>query len=278
MPDFTNSELNSYIKSIKRMAFSLLTREEEIMLSKRAQRGSLEAKNRLFYSNLRLVILIAKKFAKKDINLLDLIQEGNIGLLKAIQKYNYRKMYKFSTYAFWWIRHYIQKFLYNNYRNILIPVKKEEFLRKIEKTFLELERVHNRRPTHVDIAAALNEPASKINYIMNITQPVLSIDKEINRDSQQKYQDIAVPDKKWETENLVAENMMRNAIHKVLESLMDIEKKIIMYRYGFVNGTKYTLKETGDLFHSSPETIRRIEISVLEKIKKNNCYLREYIQ
>ncbi len=274
---FMKSELNDYIKCIKREGLDLLTREEEIKLAKLAKRGIAAAKNKLFFANVRLVILIAKKFLKKDMNLVDLIQEGNIGLLKAIDKFDYRKKYKFSTYAFWWIRHYIQKFLYNCYRDVPIPVKKEEFLRKIEKKLLELERLNNSSVSSIDVATALNESKSKVDYIINLAQPSISLDKEVSIGSTQNFHDVAVSDDKWETEAIVMNKMMKTAVKKVLQGLLEIERKIIMYRFGFYDGVKYTLKETSDIFKSSPETIRRIELSVLEKIRKNNDYLKDFI-
>jgi RNA polymerase primary sigma factor len=277
MNNFLKSELNDYIKCIKREGLDLLSREEEIQLAKKAKKGDMASKNKLFFANVRLVILIAKKFLKKDVNLVDLIQEGNIGLLKAIDKFDYRKRYKFSTYAFWWIRHYIQKYLYNCCRDVPIPVKKEEFLRKVERKLAELERANYSSVTSHEIAEALNESQTKVDMILNLAQPSVSLDKEVGPDGSQSFHEIAVSDEKWETESVVMNKMMKNAIKKILSSLLDIERKVIMYRFGFHDGVRYTLKETSDMFNSSPETIRRIEVSVLEKIKKNNDYLRDFI-
>jgi RNA polymerase primary sigma factor len=274
---YTNSDLTDYIKLFRSEGLKLLSREEEGRLARKAHRGDSKSKNKLFFANSRLVVLIAKKFMRRGVNLLDLVQEGNIGLLKAIDKFEPAKNYKFSTYACWWIRHYIQKFMYNNYRDIIIPVKKEELLRKIEETFNKLEQEQQGRASSANVADALQKSQGQVDYILNIAQPLLSLDHEPD-DGERSGPTLKVSDPKWEAESIVINNMMKSSIQKILDSLLDIERKIIMYRYGLFDGTKYTLKETSDMFHSSPETIRRIELSVLDKIKRQHSNLREYIE
>jgi RNA polymerase primary sigma factor len=269
------NELNDYIRLFRQEGLKLLSREEEAQLAKQVRKGSKEAKNQLFFANSRLVVLIAKKFLRRGVNLLDLIQEGNIGLLKAIDKFDHKRNYKFSTYACWWIRHYIQKYLYNNFREIIIPVKKEELLRKIEETFVRFEQENHAAPSTENIADALQKSKSQVNFILNISQPILSLDND--PENGKPCPSAKVSDHKWEAERMVVNSMMKESIRKILAGLVDIERKIIMYRYGLYDGNKYTLKETSSIFNSSPETIRRIEISVLERIKKNHGNLREFI-
>lgn len=277
MNSFDKEELSLYIEVMKKQKTQVLTRKEEIALGKKTKKGNKDAKNKLFFANVRLVVMIAKKFMRPNINMLDLIQEGNIGLLKAIDKYDYKKNYKFSTYAFWWIRHYIQLFLYKNHRNIPIPVQKEEELRKIEKAISILQKEQKCVPTHSEIAKYMKEKQADIEYILNIGRPTLSLDKKIGDDKGSEIKDVYVADEKWDTEKIVNENNLKQEIIKALEKLIDIEKKILLYRYGFIDGTKYTLKETSKIFDSSPETIRQIEIQALNKIREHSSTLKDFI-
>jgi len=277
MKSSDKEELSIYIDEMKKQKTQVLTRKEEIILGKKIKRGNKSAKNKLFFANVRLVVMIAKKFMRPRINMLDLIQEGNIGLLKAIDKYDYKKNYKFSTYAFWWIRHYMQLFLYKNHRDIPIPIQKEEELRKIEKAINILQKEKQCVPTHSEIAKYMKQKQADIEYILTIGRPTLSLDKKIGDDKGSEIKDVYVADEKWDTEKIVNENNLKQEITKALEKLIDIEKKILLYRYGFVDGTKYTLKETSEIFDSSPETIRQIEIQALNKIREHNSTLKDFI-
>ena len=277
MNSWDKEELSLYIEKMKKQKTQVLTRQEEITLGKKIKKGNKEAKNKLFFANVRLVVMIAKKFMRPNINMLDLIQEGNIGLLKAIDKYDYKKNYKFSTYAFWWIRHYIQLFLYKNHRDIPIPIQKEEELRKIEKATRFLQKEKQCVPTHSEIAKYMKKKQADIEYILNIGRTTLSLDKKIGDDKGAEIKDVYVADEKWDTEKIINENNLKQEITKALEKLIDIEKKILLYRYGFIDGTKYTLKETSKIFDSSPETIRQIEINALNKIREHNSTLKDFI-
>jgi len=269
-------ELNNYINWVKKEGVETLSLKEERILAQRIKKGDLEAKNKLFFANSRLVVLIAKKFQRKGIFLLDLIQEGNIGLLKAIEKFKPSKGFRFGTYACWWIRHYIQKYINNHSREITIPMKKEEMLRKIEDAFKKLKQENEGNASSSAVAEHLKKRRSQVDYIINISQPVLSLD--YSADDENSKSTLNISDSKWNAEEIVMKNMMKTSLKKILEGLMDVERKIIMYRYGLYDGTRYTLKETSDIFRSSPETIRRIEMSVLEKIRKEHSTLKEYIQ
>lgn len=270
-----NREISEYIRMFKEEGLPLLDREEEFRLARRAKRGDRRARERLFMANSRLVVLIAKRFMRKGLNLLDLVQEGNIGLLKAIERFDPRKGYKFCTYACWWIRHHIQKFVYANSRCVPIPVKKEELLRKIDEAFRRLEQEDGGRASSARVADALRRPQEQVDFVLNLAQPTVSLDADCGEDGTSKADRLSDP--KWSVEDETVRRMMKESLRRVLDSLVEIERKVIMYRYGLVDGTRYTLKETSDMFRASPETIRRIEMSVLERIRREHADLRNYI-
>lgn len=269
------NEIADYIKMFKEEGLPLLDRSEETRLAWRAKRGDAKARERLFAANSRLVVLIAKRFVRRGITLLDLVQEGNIGLLKAIERFDPRRKYKFSTYACWWIRHHIQKFVYANCRCVPIPVKKEELLRKIEDAFRRLEQAGEGRASSAEVADALKRPQGQVDFVLNIAQPTISLDAE-PEDGRNAAERLSDP--KWSVEDVALRHMMKEDLRRILDGLVEIERKVIMYRYGLVDGTRYTLKETSDMFHSSPETIRRIELSVLERLRREHGHLRNYLE
>lgn len=268
-----NSEcLKSYFDQIKKS--KLLTFKEEIDLSKRIQDGDKEALDHLVKSNLRLVVKIAMDYRMPEISLLDLIQDGNMGLIKAATKYDYKKNVRFSTYASWWIKQAIMRALSNKRRTIRLPHRKEEKLRKINKIYNLLYQKFMRKPTTEEIAAEMKLAVENVTTLLNCMNTVVSFDKENCEDSltlHELYEDYSYnPDKQLMKKCLKEETM------KFLENLMEKEKQILLYRFSFLSGRKYTLKSIGEKLGISPETVRQIELKALRKLKKVAHELKEY--
>jgi RNA polymerase primary sigma factor len=265
--------LKSYFDQIRKT--ELLTFEEELELSKRIQQGDEEAKEKLVKANLRLVVKIAKAYISSTLSLLDLIQEGNLGLIKAASKYDYRKNVKFSTYASWWIKQAIVRSISNKKRSIRLPHRKEEILRKINKTMNYLSQTLMREPTIKEIAEEVGLSESEVTSILNLSYSIVSLDGELTNDSgniQDIFEDYSyVPDQELLKKSLREETM------KHLEALQKKEKQIILYRFSFFGGKKYTLKTIGDKLGISPETVRQIEIRALRKLGETAEDLREYV-
>jgi RNA polymerase primary sigma factor len=265
--------LRAYFAQIKKNR--LLTFEEELELSRRILQGDDAARRRLIEANLRLVVRIAKKYMTRDVSLLDLIQEGNLGLIKAASKYDYRKHVRFSTYASWWIKQAIVRSLSNKRRVIRLPHRKEEKLRKINKAYNSLSQVLKRTPNIEEIAAELGLKKREVETILQLSNAVISLDGPTQEDSgtlQDMIEDNSfVPDRELLKQNL------RERTLKFLESLMEKEKQILLYRFAFYGGKKYTLKRIGDEMGISPETVRQIEIRALKKLKESAQELREFV-
>ncbi len=264
--------LKSYFEQIKKT--SLLTAVEEKDLSKRIQTGDDTAQKRLVESNLRLVVKIAKSYLTSELSLLDLIQEGNLGLIKAATKFDYKKNVRFSTYASWWIKQAIVRALSNKRRTIRLPHRKEEILRKINKTYNALSQKLMREPNIAEVAVAVGLKEEDVISILNMSTSVVSLDGESSDDSgslQEVIEDYSFdPDRELMIKSLREETM------KFLESLDEKEKEIIMYRFSFYGG-KYTLKTIGDKMGISPETVRQIEIKALKKLSECARDLKEYV-
>ncbi len=265
--------LRAYFAQIKKNR--LLTFDEELELSRRILQGDDAARRRLIEANLRLVVRIAKKYMTRDVSLLDLIQEGNLGLIKAASKYDYRKHVRFSTYASWWIKQAIVRSLSNKRRVIRLPHRKEEKLRKINKAYNSLSQVLKRTPNIEEIAAELGLKKREVETIVQLSNAVISLDGPTQEDSgtlQDMIEDNSfVPDRELLKQNL------RERTLKFLESLMEKEKQILLYRFAFYGGKKYTLKRIGDEMGISPETVRQIEIRALKKLKESAQELREFV-
>lgn len=265
--------LKSYFDQIRKT--ELLTFEEELELSKKIQQGDEDAREKLVKANLRLVVKIAKAYISSTLSLLDLIQEGNLGLIKAASKYDYKKNVKFSTYASWWIKQAIVRSISNKKRSIRLPHRKEEILRKINKTINYLSQALMREPTLEEIAEEVGLSESEVTSIMNLSYSIVSLDGELTNDSgniQDVFEDYSyVPDQELLKKSLREETM------KHLETLQNKEKQIILYRYSFFGGKKYTLKTIGDKLGISPETVRQIEIRALRKLGEAAEDLREYV-
>lgn len=265
--------LRAYFAQIKKSR--LLTFEEELALSKRVLDGDDAARQTLIEANLRLVVRIAKKYMTRDVSLLDLIQEGNLGLIKAASKYDFRKRVRFSTYASWWIKQAIVRALSNKRRTIRLPHRKEEKLRKINKAYNSLSQELKRTPNIEEIAEELGLKMREVETIMQLSNAVVSLDGPTQEDSG-TLQDVIEDTSYIPEKDLLRENLRERTL-KFLETLLDKEKQILLYRFAFYGGKKYTLKKIGDEMGISPETVRQIEIRALKKLKESAQELREFV-
>jgi RNA polymerase primary sigma factor len=271
--DSREDSLRAYFAQIKRSR--LLTFEEELALSRRVLRGDDEARQTLIEANLRLVVRIAKKYMTRDVSLLDLIQEGNLGLIKAASKYDFRKHVRFSTYASWWIKQAIVRALSNKRRTIRLPHRKEEKLRKINKAYNALSQELKRAPNIEEIAEELGLKKREVETIVQLSNAVVSLDGPTQEDSG-TLQDVIEDNSYIPERDLLRENLRERTL-KFLETLLEKEKQILLYRFAFYGGKKYTLKKIGDEMGISPETVRQIEIRALRKLKENAEELREFV-
>ena len=273
MGDGEKDALKSYFEQIKKT--SLLDFDEEKLLSRKIQAGDKEAHRMMVEANLRLVVKIAKTFLTSDISLMDLIQEGNLGLIKAADKYDYRKNVRFSTYASWWIKQSIVRSLSNKRRAIRLPHRKEEILRKITKTVNTLCQELMHEPSVAEVACALGIKEEEIASIMNISSSPVSFDGEATKDSgslQEIFEDYSYnPDRELMRTSLKEETM------RFLKCLEEKEREILLHRYSFYGGRKYTLKSIGDKMGMSPETVRQIEIRALKKLGEFAGELKNYV-
>jgi RNA polymerase primary sigma factor len=265
--------LRAYFAQIKKS--QLLTFEEELALSRRVLDGDDAARQTLIEANLRLVVRIAKKYMTRDVSLLDLIQEGNLGLIKAASKYDFRKNVRFSTYASWWIKQAIVRALSNKRRTIRLPHRKEEKLRKINKAYNTLSQELKRTPNIEEIAKELGLKIREVETIVQLSNAVVSLDGPTQEDSG-TLQDVIEDTSYIPEKDLLRENLRERTL-KFLETLLDKEKQILLYRFAFYGGKKYTLKKIGDEMGISPETVRQIEIRALKKLKESAQELREFV-
>lgn len=268
-----NDALKSYFQQIKHTP--LLTFEEELDLSRRIQAGDETAKQRLIEANLRLVVKISKAFLAPDVQFLDLIQEGNLGLIKAASKYDYRKKVRFSTYAAWWIKQSIVRALSNKRRAIRLPHRKEEALKKIQKTFYLLNQRLVRKPSVEEVADELGMNVEDVNAILNASAAVSSLDGEINKDAGRLID--LCEDDSFDPDRDLMQKSMREETMRFLEKLLDKERQILMYRFAFYGGKKYTLKSIGEKLGISPETVRQIEMRAIKKLRRHADELKDYV-
>jgi RNA polymerase primary sigma factor len=263
--------LQAYFDQIK--AISLLSFDEELELARRIQAGDEAARRRLIEANLRLVVKIARAYIVSDVSFMDIIQEGNMGLMHAAEKYDHRKNVRFSTYAGWWIRQYISRYLANNRRVIRLPHRKEEIFRKIKGAYHTLSQVLMRQPKISEIAKEINVPVDDVEYIMNITHGLVSLEMETGEEESVAMMDLH-EDYTYSPERVFMRNTSRAAALRVLDRLKDREKRILMCRYQLNGCEAHTLKNIGDEMGISPETVRQIEIKALKKMRTHAEELR----
>lgn len=257
-----------YLKEIGKVP--LLTSAEEIELSKRKEKGDREAEKRIIEANLRLVVSIAKRFAgAKGMSLLDLIQEGNIGLFRAVEKFEYRKGFKFSTYATWWIRQAITRSLADQSRTIRIPVHMVETINKFQQIQRSLIQELGREPLAEEIASEMGEEIDKVRYIIKISQDTISLETSIGDDSDSSTLEDFIEDVKNVTpDKAAALQLLKDYVKGIVSQLSPREQKILEMRFGLLDGVAHTLEEVGREFEVTRERIRQIESKSLEKIRK----------
>ena len=256
-----------YLKDIGKVP--LLTGEEEIDLAKRMLDGDMYAKNKLSESNLRLVVSIAKRYVgKTSMQFLDLIQEGNIGLLKAVEKFDYTKGFRFSTYATWWIRQSITRAIADQARTIRIPVHMVETINKLNRTTRQLLQKLGRDPTTAEIAEAMGVTEDKVSEVQRIAQDPISLESSIGEEQDSKIQDIVEDENALSPMEVTEQTLLKEQLLAVIETLTPREQKVIRLRYGLDDGHPRTLEEVGREFNVTRERIRQIEAQALRKLRQ----------
>ncbi len=257
--------IRAYLHEIGKIP--LLNAEEEVILAKRIEKGDQEAKDLLTTANLRLVVSIAKKYAKRGLDLLDLIQEGNIGLMRAVEKFEYRKGFKFSTYATWWIRQAITRAIADQARTIRIPVHMIETINKLSKVINKLSAKLGRSPKPEEIAEEMDMEIEKVHEIIKIAQRPSSLDAPIGEDKDSKLGDIIPDEYSVLPADIASWAFLKKQVNKMLKNLTDREKKVLELRFGLKDGVSRTLEEVGHEFKVTRERIRQIEAKALKTLK-----------
>ena len=257
-----------YLKEIGN--YPLLSMEEEVELAKKIAQGDQDASDRLTESNLRLVVSIAKKYVGRGLSFLDLIQEGNLGLIKAVDKFDYTKGYKFSTYATWWIRQAITRSIADQSRTIRIPVHMSEVINKAYRVSRSLLQELGREPTEEEIAAEMNLPVEKVREIMKISADPISLDTPIGEEDDSHLGDFIKDDTIMGPEEAATYTMLQDQIKKLLTTLSEREQRVLVLRFGLLDGRTRTLEEVGKEFNVTRERIRQIEAKALRKLRHPN--------
>lgn len=266
--DLTADSIQMYLREIGKIP--LLTAEEEVALAKRKEKGEKEAEKKLIEANLRLVVSIAKKFIGKSLSLLDLIQEGNIGLFRAVKKFEYRKGYKFSTYATWWIRQAITRALADQSRTIRIPVHMVETINKFQQVERQLIQDLGREPLPEEIAAEMGEDVEKVRHIIKISQDTVSLETSVGEDDEDSTLEDFIEDVKHVTpDRAAALQLLKDYVGDIIKDLSPREQKILEMRFGLQDGVSHTLEEVGKEFDVTRERIRQIEAKAMEKIQQH---------
>jgi RNA polymerase primary sigma factor len=264
-PDPTVDSLQQFLDGIAKTR--LLTAKEEVILAKRIERGDLAAKERMIEANLRLVVSIAKRYRNQGLPFLDLIQEGSIGLVRAVEKFDYRKGFKFSTYATWWIRQAISRALSDKGRTIRIPIHIDNILKKLDGAQRKLQATGDRDPTVEEVAAMAGVDPDEADLIMRAAQPLVSLDKPVGDDADAaQFGDLIEDVGSASPHDLAAEAMMHERLADVLENLSYRERRIVEMRYGLRDEQPKTLDQTARVFGLTRERTRQIEDAALRKL------------
>ncbi|MCL6106135.1 MAG: RNA polymerase sigma factor RpoD [Actinobacteria bacterium] len=274
----TSDPVRLYLKEIGRVP--LLTAEEEVALAKRIERQDMEAKRRLIQANLRLVVSIAKRYVGRGMLFLDLIQEGNLGLIRAVEKFDYRKGYKFSTYATWWIRQAITRAIADQARTIRIPVHMVETINKLIRVQRQLLQDKGREPTAFEIAREMDTTTEKVREILKISQEPVSLETPIGEEEDSQLGDFIEDSESVAPVDAVSDIMQKEDLSEVLGSLTHRERKVIELRFGLKGEHPRTLEEVGQKFGVTRERIRQIEAKTLVKLKsyRESQKLREFLE
>ncbi len=279
VPDGISIEdpVRMYLKEIGKVP--LLTAEEEIELARRMEEGDEEAKKRLAEANLRLVVSIAKRYVGRGMLFLDLIQEGNLGLIKAVEKFDYHKGYKFSTYATWWIRQAITRAIADQARTIRIPVHMVETINKLIRVSRQLLQELGREPTPEEIAAELDMPVERVREILKISQEPVSLETPIGEEEDSHLGDFIQDDNVPVPAEAAAASLLKEQLGEVLDTLTEREQKVLRLRFGMNDGRARTLEEVGKEFDVTRERIRQIEAKALRKLRhpSRSRKLRDYL-
>lgn len=261
----TDDPVHLYLKEIGN--YPLLTMDEEVKLAKRIENGDEDAKRALAESNLRLVVSIAKRYVGRGLSFLDLIQEGNLGLIKAVEKFDYTKGFKFSTYATWWIRQAITRSIADQSRTIRIPVHMSEIINKTYRVSRSLLQELGREPTEQELADELDMPVEKVLEVLKISSDPISLDIPIGEEEDSRLGDFIKDDNIIGPEEAASYSMLRDQISKLLDTLTEREQRVLVLRFGLQDGRTRTLEEVGKEFNVTRERIRQIEAKALRKLR-----------
>lgn len=269
--------IRMYLKEIGKVP--LLSTEEEIELAKRIELGDEEAKRTLAESNLRLVVSIAKRYMGRGMQFLDLIQEGNLGLIKAVEKFEYKKGYKFSTYATWWIRQAITRAIADQARTIRIPVHMVETINRLIRTQRQLVQTLGREPSPDEVAAAMEIPVERVREVMKISMDPVSLETPIGEEEDSHLGDFIQDEQVMVPADAATYTLLREQLTEVLETLTEREQKVLRLRFGLDDGRPRTLEEVGRDFNVTRERIRQIEAKALRKLRhpSRSRKLKDYL-
>ena len=273
--EVSDDSVRLYLREIGKIP--LLTPEQELALAQRVKAGDKDAKDQMAEANMRLVVSIAKRYSGRGLDFLDLIQEGNTGLLRAVEKFDPDKGFKFSTYATWWIRQAITRAIADQARTIRIPVHMVETINKLLRTQRRLTQELNREPTIEELAKAMEMEPEKVEYVMKIKQDITSLDASVRDDDDDSVLgDFVVDEEAENPEEAATSQLLKEQVKRILGTLTEREQKILKMRFGLDDGKSHTLEEVGQEFNVTRERIRQIEAKALSKLRKHKDVKKLY--